>query len=111
MEFNKQSHTKRNNVLYVKFHMKTHDSILQHLNLLTIQTCHTLLLTIIDEDDLCAILRDNRGQYKRVLFYELYSELEMQAKSFTLENASQKKCSFTVKDLAFFNINKQIHCK
>jgi hypothetical protein len=73
-----------------------------------IQTCHSWLKTIIDEDDLCVILRDDRGKYKRELFYELYPELKLQAKSFAMENASQKKCSFIVKDLAFF-INKQFY--
>ena len=64
--------------------------------------------TIIEEEDLCVILRDNRGKYKRELFYELYPELEMQAKSFAIDNASQKKSSFIVKDLAFF-INQQFY--
>ena len=83
-------------------------SILLKLNLLSIQTCHSWLKTIIDEDDLCVILRNERGKYKRELFYELYPELKFQAKLFAMENASQKKCSFIVKDLAFF-INKQFY--
>jgi hypothetical protein len=83
-------------------------SILQKLNLLNVQSCHSWLKTIIDEDDLCVILRDNRGKYKRELFYELYPELELQAKSFAIDNASQKKSSFIVKDLAFF-INQQFN--
>ena len=82
--------------------------ILLKLNLLSIQTCHSWLKTIIDEDDSCVILRDERGKYKRELFYELYPELELQAKTFAMENASQKKCSFIVKDLAIF-INKQFY--
>ena len=80
--------------------------ILLKLNLLSIQTCHSWLKTIIDEDALCVILRDDRGKYKREIFYELYPELELQAKSFAMENASQKKSSIIVKDLAVF-VNKQ----
>lgn len=83
-------------------------NILERLKLLNIKCCHSWLKTIIEEDDLCVLLRDNRGTYKRELFYELYPELETQAKSYALENASQKKCSFVVKDLAFF-INKQFY--
>ena len=75
---------------------------------MSIQTCHSWLKTIIDEDDLCVILRDDRGKYKRELFYELYPELKLQAKSFAMENASQKKCSFIVRELAIF-INKQFY--
>jgi hypothetical protein len=39
--------------------------ILLKLNLLSIQTCLSWLKTIIDEDDLCVILRNDRGKYKR----------------------------------------------
>ena len=82
--------------------------ILEKLKLLNIKCCHSWLKTINEEDDLCVLLRDNRGTYKRQLFYELYPELEFQAKSYALEKASQKKSSFVVKDLAFF-INKQFN--
>lgn len=76
--------------------------ILKDLNLLSIQTCHSWLLTIAEEDDLCVLLNDGRGKYKRELFYELYPDLELLAKSYSLENASKKNCSFAVKNLANF---------
>ena len=54
--------------------------ILESLNLLSIRTCQSWVLTIIDEDDPCVILRDGRGYYKRITFYENYPELELEAK-------------------------------
>lgn len=42
-------------------------TVLENLNLLRIQTAHSWCLTIIDEDDLCVILRDERGAYKGLL--------------------------------------------
>ncbi|CAF0995873.1 unnamed protein product [Brachionus calyciflorus] len=48
--------------------------------IMTVQTCHSWVLTIIDEDDPCVILRDGRGCYKRITFYENYPELEMKPK-------------------------------
>lgn len=35
--------------------------ILDQLNLLNLRNCHSWLLTIIDEDDSCVVLRDKRG--------------------------------------------------
>lgn len=77
-------------------------SIMESLNLLTINTSHSWILTIIDEDDLSVILRDLRGSHKHITFYENYPQLELEAKSFALTQASLKKCSFIVEDLAKF---------
>lgn len=77
-------------------------SILKQLNLLTAYQCHKWFKTIFEEDDLCAILRDERGKYERQKFYDLYPELEMEAKAFALENATKKKSTFIVNDLAKF---------
>ena len=71
-------------------------------NLLNIQTCHEWALTIIDDDDLVVILRDKRGSYRHISFYEHFPELENIVKAFVLENVSKKECSFDVKILAQF---------
>ena len=76
--------------------------ILTQLNLLTIQTCHEWVLTVIEEDDLCCLLKDDRGKYKRDTFYDIYPELEIDAKAFALHNGCKKECRFVVKDLAYF---------
>jgi hypothetical protein len=63
--------------------------ILEKLKLLNIKCCHSWLKTIIAEDYLCVLLKDNRCAYKRQLFYELYPEIESQAKSYALERLAQ----------------------
>ena len=76
--------------------------ILKDLNLMSVQRCHEWTMTIIDEDDVCVILRDGRKGHKYNSFYEEYPDLEPIAKSYAIEKASQKSCNFTVKDLAIF---------
>lgn len=76
--------------------------ILGQLNLLSIQYCHSWLLTIIDEDDLCVILRDKRGNYKRIKFYDNFPDLEKEAKAYAVFRANEKNSSFTVNELASF---------
>ena len=71
-------------------------TVLENINLLNIQTCHSWCLTIIDEDDICVILRDERGAHKHVSFYDNFPELEQEAKAFALTKACQKKCAFNV---------------
>lgn len=60
------------------------------------------MATILDENDLSLILKDTRGSHKIIAFYELYPELEIEAKAYALENAKQKKCCFFVENLAKF---------
>ncbi|CAF1121433.1 unnamed protein product [Brachionus calyciflorus] len=60
------------------------------------------VLTIIDEDDPCVILRDGRGCYKRITFYENYPELVIEAKAFALNETSKKTCNFNAYLLAQF---------
>ncbi|CAF0907214.1 unnamed protein product [Brachionus calyciflorus] len=85
-------------ILNIKF--ETCRLILESLNILSIRTCHSWVLTIIDEDDPCVILRDDRGCYKRITFYENYPELEIEAKAFALNEASKKTCNFNAYLLA-----------
>ncbi|CAF0906583.1 unnamed protein product [Brachionus calyciflorus] len=75
-------------ILNIKF--ETCRLILESLNLLSIRTCHSWVLTIIDEDNPCVILRDGRGCYKPITFYENYPELEIEAKAFALNEESKK---------------------
>jgi hypothetical protein len=76
--------------------------ILSELNLLSIKKCHEWSETIKDEDDICVILRDKRGNYKRNKFYEEFPELELEAKAFALEGACRKSCSFKIREIALF---------
>lgn len=72
------------------------------LRLLSIQQCHLWVNTIVDEDDLCVILRDNRGTYKRITFYEEFPELLEEAKSFALSEGCKKECTFNAQTLSVF---------
>lgn len=76
--------------------------ILKYLNLLRIQTCHEWALTMIDEDDLCVVLRENRGSYKKIIFYDEFSDLEKEAKAFALSKGCAKNCAFDAQSLANF---------
>ena len=42
---------------------------------------------MIDEDALCLILRDRRGNFKNIPFYENYKNLELEAKAFGTSEA------------------------
>lgn len=64
--------------------------LLSDLRLTNAQACHEWVETIIDEDDLCVILRDRRGGHKLISFYEGLPELEAEAKAFAIEKASAK---------------------
>ena len=66
------------------------------------QTCHSWLTNIWEEDDFCVILQDNRGKYKRTQFYDVYPQLEIETKAFVHEKCKGKKCSFNVRELANF---------
>ena len=76
--------------------------ILKSIDLMDIKHCHTWAKTIIDEDDICVILRDERRGHKNNNFYEEYPDLEVKAKAYAIEKCSQKNCSFKVHDLAVF---------
>ncbi len=76
------------------------DYVLSALNLLTAGRCNTWVNTIRDENDLCVILRKQRGSYKRVSFYEAFPELEKEAEAYAISGATQKNCSFYVDDLS-----------
>jgi hypothetical protein len=78
------------------------EEILKTLNLLSIKQCGYWLNKINDEDDLCCISKDERGVYKRDCFYDLYPEIENEARLYALKQASLKKCSFTAYDLALY---------
>lgn len=82
------------------------ESILIQLNLMSIRSCTTWVHISVDEGDICVVLRDKRGSYKRIDFYDLFPELEKEAKTFALEGASSKHSGFDVKKLSEF-VNKR----
>jgi hypothetical protein len=71
------------------------EHIFYSLSLLTIRSCNEWVSTIIDEDDLCVVLRDRRGTHKRSKFYDSCPELEEEAKAYALKRASEKKSTLT----------------
>jgi hypothetical protein len=73
---------------------------LKYLDLMSINQCHLWAKTIMDEDDICVILRDGRKGHKNNAFYEEYPDIESRAKAFAMEQASSKKASFRIQDLA-----------
>lgn len=78
--------------------------VLRNFNCFDIRTTHSWLKLIVEnENDLHKILtQDKRGKYKREEFYEIYPELENEAKLFSLSQSSKKECSFKAKDLCEF---------
>ena len=41
-------------------------------------------------DDVCIVLRDNRGRHKHIDFYASCTDLELEAKDFVMQRASEK---------------------
>lgn len=80
--------------------------VLNVLNLLSAQSCGEWILTMIDEDDLTSILRDKRGNHKKVGFYELFPDFEIEVKAYAIKRATEKKCDFDSKDLAKYVDNR-----
>jgi len=76
--------------------------ILSQLDLMNAKTCHEWVETIIDEDDLCVIMRDKRGNYRHARFYDNCPNLELEAKEHALNHAKSKKCNFDALNLAKF---------
>ena len=75
--------------------------ILKSFNCINVKYAHLWAESIL-EDGVEIVLTDQRGRYERTDFYEMYPELETEAKLFALINASKKNASFTVKSLAIF---------
>jgi len=61
--------------------------ILASLNLLSISKCHGWVSTIIDENDVSVILRDRRGEFKYITFYDNFPGLELDAKAYAMTKA------------------------
>lgn len=74
--------------------------VLETLNLLCIKSCDFWVKQIETEQNIYILKRDKRGRYKRALFYEIFPDIEKQARLFAIENATKKECSFTVHELA-----------
>lgn len=80
----------------VKVSFERTRTILNDIELMAIQKCHSWVLTIFDEADPCVVLRDKRGSHKHISFFERFPELEKVAKAFALSKACQNNCSFKV---------------
>jgi len=74
------------------------EKILSALRLFTAQTCNIWVNNIIEEENACAVLRDERGSYQRSRFYDEFPELEQEAKSFALDGACRKTVVLTPKN-------------
>ncbi len=48
-------------------------SVLEVINLMSIKSCHNWVKSMIEEDDLCIVLRDERRKYKREEIFIKYS--------------------------------------
>ena len=75
---------------------ETSRKLLNDLNLINVQNCQEWVNKIIENDDLCVVLEDKRGSYKRITFYEMLPNLEMEAKAYVSNHASAKGCYFDV---------------
>jgi len=77
------------------------DLFLQEIGALTIQTCQKWVDVFVsgDFDHFCS---DNRGGKRVEEFYELFPEIELEAKLFAIERCSKKSADFTAWDLATF---------
>ena len=76
---------------YVNLTYEQTEELLSKLSLASARNCSQWVNTIIDEDDLCVILRDKRSSYKHISFYQEFAELEAEAKAFVLSSASTKE--------------------
>jgi hypothetical protein len=58
---------------------------------MSINHCQSWLNSAFEEDDLTVVLKDERGNYKRIKieFYETYPELEKEAKLFAVQHATK----------------------
>ena len=77
-------------------------NFLKQLSCCCLQTVHSWSLTINEENDPLVILRDNRGGKQRDSFYDMFPDLETEAKMFSIANSSKKSSLFTTQTLAMF---------
>ncbi|CAF1075363.1 unnamed protein product [Brachionus calyciflorus] len=84
---------------FLNISVESSRDILTSLRMLNIQICHAWATTIIDERNLCVILRDDRGSYKRIPFYETFPEILTEAKSYAITEMCRKECTFDAMSL------------
>ena len=75
---------------------------MEKLNCVTIETAQRWALTLVESDDPSIILNDKRGGYKKDLLYDVYPELESDAKAFAINETAKKNCAFNVDSLSKF---------
>jgi hypothetical protein len=82
---------------------ETRKILLKKLNCNSVSSCQEWYNKILlNENDPFVIITDKRGGYRREEFYELYPELEIEAKLYALEQTSKKSAIFTTNQLALF---------
>ena len=77
-------------------------NILIDFNSAAIETAHRWSLTIADEDNSFAILRDKRGGFQKEGFYEEFPEIEEAARLYAIKECGKKSTHFCVDDLVKF---------
>jgi hypothetical protein len=73
---------------------------LDNLNCVSVKRVHPWALTLFEENDCSVILKDLRGGYRNEPFYDMYPDLELKAKDFSLIETSKKSSLFSVQILA-----------
>ncbi|CAF1419810.1 unnamed protein product [Rotaria sordida] len=77
------------------------DIFLKEIGALSSRTCHKWVEIFISED-LDSFCGDNRGGKRTTEFYDVYPEIELAAKSYSIERCANKSADFTALDLAIF---------
>jgi len=77
-------------------------SFLKKIDCCCYRTVQSWSLTIAEESDPLVILRDNRGGKLRESFYDMYPDLENEARTYSIINCSKKNSLFTTQTLATF---------
>ncbi|CAF4003777.1 unnamed protein product, partial [Rotaria sordida] len=73
----------------------------KEIGALSSRTCHKWVEIFISED-LDSFCGDNRGGKRTTEFYDVYPEIELAAKSYSIERCANKSADFTALDLAIF---------
>ncbi|CAF4606386.1 unnamed protein product [Rotaria sp. Silwood2] len=83
------------------------DLFLKEVSALTSKTCHKWI-EIFTSGDFNQFCTDNRGGKRGEEFYDTFPEIELAAKSFSIERCANKSADFTAMDLAIF-VDQKYH--
>ena len=76
--------------------------ILKELNLNGVSNFSYCTNEFIANYDVYVVMRDRRGSYKRETFYDIFPNLENEARKFAMIGCSKKESSFSVQSLVEF---------